>query len=830
MNIEEEILARAENYALGYDEVVLRNNDIRMKSPVLFVILGDKVRDGLDIIEEAMSRNIMNAEGAIYLVIGSREDGENEDAISREAGLVSNPNISNEEDLVSKKQLASTVSYQDTEHQVGRNTYGDKRRGRIELILPKEIEHKKRGELGRLIEEDTFLQNLNESVLRIKQLILEKNKVFTYWEQIHVSVITAASDPTNVLLPDLMVLLKSKLGQDFKQVFTDLFIRLEEADEDSTPMNQALALSLFKELDIYQSPDFIYEKEIEMLEEQMKLKVKSQEPLFNLVYILSDKKENGQKINEASRAHYESVVAVNLLKNREQKTLEIEEAREQYNHNVFISSIREMAQNRYCTARLAKVKKPGVGIYLAVAYHLFTAYKKELSYEGLDESQALLEVVGLSEQRILEQVNQILPSEEELGEIYSLISRNVSFKELKSTSFKEAENYLYGTSAKDFFELNFEKIGEKNLKVALGEEKIHQKLMDEVVSNPSYGPFAIGQLFKSEAFKRLDIQREKYLYKIRSYEGQIEEKENFIVGEYISGGLSLFEKKYLRAIKDYFIKEIYKLKYAILLEKLQLKAIDALKEALEIFNEHLNEKLDKLKHIEGKLLEMMEESSKYEEEYLVQNVKEYYDSIVKEKLEVLCQVKGEHFLHEEKYMGPIHNLLNESERNILEKLFSVEEKVVLSDEKLFGISFEEELLARANMLVEYEDKEVVAKSELYDLLYQSLEENSKPCVHLDTTLSPHRYEEKYFFGDRDSEFISYAYKRDQSSRSYKIGTISDKRKSIIEKLQLMGGFRLQDLLFTRAAERYYAAYKEKGYCFHIEDINVYMERGEIDGK
>ena len=181
-------------------------------------------------------------------------------------------------------------------------------------------------------------------------------------------------------------------------------------------------------------------------------------------------------------------------------------------------------------------------------------------------------------------------------------------------------------------------------------------------------------------------------------------------------------------------------------------------------------------------------------------------------------------------MGPIHRLLDKSQEELLEELFNVAERVILNDERLFGISFEEELLARANMLIEYEDKEVVAKSELYNLLYQSLEENSKPCVHLDTTLSPHRYEEKYFFGDRESEFISYAYKRDQSSRNYKIGTISDKRKSVIEKLQLMGGFRLQDLIFTRSASRYYEAYKEKGYCFHTKDMRAYIERGESDGK
>ena len=795
MNIKEKILERAKHYAFGYDEVGLRSNDIRMKSPVLFVILGDKVKEGLTIIEEAMSLAVMNGEGAIYFSIGSKDDKEK-----------------NSEDTHIRK---STL-----DHKINK----------VRLVLPNEIEDLDRGELGRLIEDETFLQNLNESVLSIKQLILEKNKVFTYWEQVHVSVITAASDPMSVLLPDLIVLLRSKLRQDFKQVFMDLFILLEETDEDSTPMNKALALSLFNELDVYQSPKFSYEKEIEMLDNQMKLKVKSQEPLFNLVYILSDKKENGQKINEATRSHYESMVAVNLLKNRDQRTIEVDEAREQYNHNVFISSIREMAQNRYCTARLAKVKKPGVGIYLAVAYHLFNVYKKELSYEGLDESKTLLEVVGLSKQKILEQVDKSLPSEENLSEIYSLISRNVSFKDIKNTSFKEAENYLYGTSAKDFFELNYEKVGERNLRANLEEEKIRQNLISQVVSSPNYGPFAIRQLFQCEAFKRLDIQREEYLYRIKSYEAQIEEKESFMVGEYINGGLSLFEKKYLREVKDYFIKEIYRLKYAVLVERLQVKATELLKEALEAFNENLSRKLEKLKSIESMLLGMMKESSKYEEEYLVQNVKEYYESLVKEKLETLHQTKGEHFLHDDRYMGPIHRLLDESEEGVLEKLFNVAEQVILSDEKLFGISFEDELLARANMLVAYEDKEVVAKSELYDLLYRSLEENSKPCVHLDTTLSPHRYEEKYFFGDRDSEFINYAYKRDQSSRNYKIGTISDKRKSVIEKLQLMGGFRLQDLIFTRSSERYYEAYKEKGYCFHTKDMKVHIERGESDGK
>lgn len=179
-------------------------------------------------------------------------------------------------------------------------------------------------------------------------------------------------------------------------------------------------------------------------------------------------------------------------------------------------------------------------------------------------------------------------------------------------------------------------------------------------------------------------------------------------------------------------------------------------------------------------------------------------------------------------MGLGYQLLGESKAVILEKICQITEQEILKEDKYFKISFEEELLNRANMLVDYEETEVVSKSELYKLLYESLEENSMPCVHLDTTLVTHRYVEKYFLGNRQSEFIDYAYKRDQSSRSYKIGTVSDTRNSVIEKLQLMGGFKLEDLIYTRSARRYYEAYKEKGYHFHSEDFHSEGRR-EIDG-
>lgn len=793
-SIKEEVFDRAERFALQYDEAALKSNDIRMKAPMLFVLLGDGVREGTYKLQEAVRRNMSNGEGMVYFTVASQEEEEDR---SKEVGGMQGENIN--------KEKASQI---------------------IEFILPKKFQTEDKGTLNKLLMEDEFLKELNEKVDFLAQCILEKNKVFSYWEQMHVTVITTASDEMNAIMPDLVVLIKNKLEQSFKQVFTDLFVLLEETGADATPIQKALSYSLFKELDLYQSSTYHYEKEIEYLDEGMKLMTTYDGQLFHLVYLLTDKKENGQRINEARKMQYESIVAVNLLKNREQKSVELEEAREQFNYNTFISNVQEMTENRYCTARLAKVRKPGQGIYLAVVYHLFKAYERELSYEGQDASKALMDRIGLCDEKIEALVRECLPGEEALDEIHSLISRNIAFKELKNETFTEAESNLYGTTAREFFNLNFKESAEKKIQVRLSKECISERLIEEVVSQREYGPFALEQLFKSEAYSQLEHQKDKYLYQMKQAADEVEERENQLVGQLVGGNFGLFDKKYVHEVKDYLIHKVYSARYQYEVERLKDCALKLLKEGVETFNQNLRLKLKKLRRIEAFLSQCIEEANRYEEEYLVQNVMDYYERVVEEKLDELRQSKGEHFLHDEKHMGPSYSMLEQSEDVILKKLFSIAEQEVLRDERYFNVSFEEELLARANMLVEYEDTQVAAKGELYKLLYESLEENSKPCVHLDTTLSPHRYLEKYFFGNRQSEFIEYAYKRDQSSRSYKIGTVSDQRKSVIEKLQLMGGFRLQDLVYSRSAQRYYEAYKEKGYVFHADEIKALLERGE----
>lgn len=786
-DIKQEITKRAEDFALHYDEEALRNSDIRMKAPMLFILLGDKVQDGLETIRKSVERRMSNSEGIVYLSVTSNEQ---------------------DEENTERVHICLNRDWE--------NNQGDKTSNK-----------KSRGNWNQLFDSDAFLAMFNQKLAKLNQLILEKNKIFSYWEQIHVAVITEGDDEVNVILPDLMALLKNKLEQNFKQVFVDLFVLLEETNEVASAMNKAMAYSLFQELDLYQNKQYHYERATELIEEDLKLMTTHEGKLFHLVYMLSDKKENGQRIHEARKNHYESIVAVNFLKNREQKSVELEEVREQYSYNTFMSNIQVDAENRYATARLAKVRKPGQGIYLSVLYHLFRAYKNELSYEGEGVEQSLLDQVGLSEQRIESYIREWMPDSSALEEIRSIISTKVSFRELKGETFAEAENILYEKSVKAFFEANFQNVATHKMRQAISVERLKGQLTEAIVSGPHYGPFALSKFLQSDTNKMIEAQKEKYLYQMKQKQLEVEEKENQLVGEHVGGSFSLLDKKYLQDVKGYLIHEVYKARYDYVAEELKLKTVQRLQEEIEVFNQNLKEQVKKLEQVENLLLEMIEEANRYEEEYLIQNVKEYYEKVIVWQLEEMKKSKGEHFLQDEKYMGSSAKLLRMSKEEIIRKIMSIAEAEFLKEEQYFNLSFEEELLARANMHIEYTDTEVVAKTELYELLYDSLESNSKPCVYLDTTLAPYQYVEKYFISSQRSEFTAYAYKRDQSSCNYKISMVSDQRNSVIEKLQLMGGFKLQDLVYVRSAKRYYDAYKAQGYMFHSEIAEQVINKEEI---
>ena len=132
----------------------------------------------------------------------------------------------------------------------------------------------------------------------------------------------------------------------------------------------------------------------------------------------------------------------------------------------------------------------------------------------------------------------------------------------------------------------------------------------------------------------------------------------------------------------------------------------------------------------------------------------------------------------------------------------------------FAHAFEEELLRRANVAAAYDNRQVLTKEELFKRLYRSLEEDAVANVRLFDYTQEHRHEEKYFFGDGGSEFLRYADSVDETTRIYRLGIVHEERRSGVEKLNLMGGFHLEDLLFYRNGKVYYETYIQNGYSLH----------------
>jgi hypothetical protein len=224
-----------------------------------------------------------------------------------------------------------------------------------------------------------------------------------------------------------------------------------------------------------------------------------------------------------------------------------------------------------------------------------------------------------------------------------------------------------------------------------------------------------------------------------------------------------------------------------------------------------------LEALERTLREVAEESIANDDEYIGQNVMEYYGRVTEELVTDLEARRGREVWFEDRYMGDMNELATEGSDRLLSRLMEVCRDLLLSAEPL-RLSFEEELLQRANVTITYRDRDVLTRDDLFRRLYRTLEEQAVVRIRVFDYTQEHRYEEKYFFGDHHSAFMDYAAHAEETSRIYKLGVVYEERSSGVEKLNLMGGFHLEDLMVYRNGKVYYDSYTENGYELHPADL------------
>ncbi|MGR7942990.1 MULTISPECIES: transcription initiation factor TFIID [unclassified Paenibacillus] len=665
------------------------------------------------------------------------------------------------------------------------------------------------------------LTALNRVFRRINDTIGDYGRMYASFDRLHLAVITRADDPMNSLTPEITLLAKSIFGTLFKSVQMDLFVLIQEREQDEAyGYAAASGISFLREMERFQGSGFAYRAPLQVTGDGLTIETEhGPAPLFDLVYLLSDRNEKGMTPLNGMDQNYEMICRILLLKNRSRRDMEAGFSSESYNNTSFKHSLlAESGRQGLVSAGFAKVQRPSYAIALTVLYHLFdqTIVRLQASPElGVRDK---LRFFGLEPAVLSAKSLERLPGADKLEDMKGLITSGVRFDQLRRVTLAEAERSLYGSSCETFFAKHFaEAAGQLLARLDVGAE-LKRTIAKSMDDNPHISFYHLYK-WTEESSGRGEVIgaiRDKIRDLSRAAEGVQEELSGLLamrVDDMSFQKVPFMDKRNLRSFIHAFLDSVYGLKW----EKLRLETELALYRKVAAELEHLNQwyrvRIERMHDLRGRLKAAALQSISLGDDYIGQNVFDYYERVTTDVLEGLEEKRGAGVLFEERYIGNVADLLELGEQEMLERFIAVCRRDILTAER-FSLSFEEELLQRANVSVSYNNRKALPKEELFQELYRMLEEHSIIHIRLFDYTHKNRYEEKYLFGDRNSEFIRYSFGMDESSRIHKLGCLHENRSSGVEKLQLMGGFHLEDLMYYRNAKVFYEAYVKDGFKFH----------------
>jgi hypothetical protein len=673
---------------------------------------------------------------------------------------------------------------------------------------------------------DTRLIELNQTFRRLSSKIGEYGKVYSSLQKLNLCVITRIDDPMNILIQEFTLLLKSILKESYKSVEVELYgLVTEKQDESTFSLSAAHGNSFLKELDQYQQDEYTFKEELQLTEDSLRLAVThSPSPLFDLVYLLSDKNENGLLTTETMEQNYELISHLNLLKNRKMMS-DYHEKMDSYSHAAFKLAIKgNSSKPVFASAGFSKVKRPNKAIALNAASLFFTEMIERLKHTSSQPVEKILELFELSDYHLEKQIRALLPSPEKLVDMHGLIGTSNSYQEIKRLTVKQAEDYLFENGAELFFSTNFEEplqLGLTNMDLT---DTIRKLVSKKIINHEHYGIYCAFLWTSSDEKPSAAVEVDQLLRTTRSALLAAEARLEQLYQQQVDGcdfkrALLFADKKNLNNYLNFFFETVYGTKYEMTKLKVKLSILKQYQQILYKIHQSLGKKINVLDEVQSLLKQTAAESLYGSDEYLDKNIPEYYQTIIKEVTVRLKEKRGANFFSEERFLGNLSSLLDEGPKKLLERLLLVCKREVLSQEE-FHRSFEDELLERANVKTGYDNHEILSRDALFKQLNMRLRENAAIQIEVYTYSQVLRHEEKYFVGDFYSKFMTYSLEKENEANHCKVGCAHEKKSSGIEKLALMGGFQLKDLLYYQKAERYYQAYLEKGYVFHAEPMKV----------
>lgn len=673
-------------------------------------------------------------------------------------------------------------------------------------------------------EDSRYLAGMNRTLRRLGNSIADYGRLYSSFDVIHLSIITRVDDPLNVLLPEVALLARAVLGQSFKSVQTDLYTLINEREQgENFGYSSSVGLAFLRELDGMQLTDYSFSAPLLVTEEGLSIPVShGPSALFDLVYLLSDKNERGMMSPQGMDDNYEIIAHISLLKNRVRPATDHATGHGGYNNMTFKSGIRgSTGRQGYASAGFSAVRRPNKQIALAVLYHAFRYLAEELhgggASWGLRERQSLL---SLNAESLRERAADLLPDEAGILEMTGLMSHGrPSYSELKQLSLREAEEMLFGGGAQAYFRSNFAEVsGRRAAEVNPAREWAGVLAAQETAVPPlTFYQLAEWTAGQGEAGGSVLNALRQHMGSLRSALSSAQEELERLYEESVERQpfqrVPLLDKRTVRNFIHYLFEKIYGRKYEILRLESELALCLRYEAALEQLHQESKAKVQTMEALEEELRNLAYDGIGRSNDTMDRNIMEYYRNVTEEVVKDLETRRGPGIFFSERFMGSISELLRQGGAAVVERLIQVCHRELLTAEP-FALSFEEELLRRANVAAAYENREIVSKEELFKQLYRSLEAEATINVRLFEYTQEHRHEEKYFFGDSASEFLRYAFGADETTRIYRLGFVHEQRRSGVEKLNLMGGFHLEDLLYYRNGKVYYETYAGNSYLLH----------------
>lgn len=783
------LLSFAEAYAAA-EEKTAGQGDGRssIHYPAVFLFIGDRLQGAADHIRSVNARKWDNGAGVMYVEV-------------QPEGSVS----------------ASTHREEHPQLLVSRLCVPDPERSTAKTRRPDWARHFR--------EEASHLLELNRVFRQAARRLADFGRMYSSFDRLHLSVVTRVEDPMNVLVPQIALLARSILGQSFKSVQMDLYVLVHEGEqEENFGYASSAGIAFLHEVELMQRDDYRLSAPLQRTEDGLAVMVHhAAAPLFELVYMLSDRNERGVSVNGGIASNYDIICRISLLKNRQRTDIGHDHSLQgsDYNNMAFRNNIRTADGTQgLVSAGFARVRRPDEAIALTVLENFFLGIVQRMNQEptlGTHEREQLL---GIDEGAMDRRLDAFIPDESRLEDMNGLMTRSVSFSALRSMSLREAEQALFEQGGDDFFRQNYEQETERRLN-SWNVEHEFRTGMDERLKGRSDVHF-----YQLAAWTEENHPASLWPLlhgRIRDLNIAIEQARQDLDTWYASRAddlsfqkLPFMDKHNVRGLTRALIATIYPHKLYILRLQTKLKLYRRWEEQLLALHRGCMLLVQQMDELGAELHSAAAASLRMADDYIGQNVSDYYSRLTAEAMLEVEDKRGVDAFFEERSMGDVTALLKQGTSPLLERLIEVCRRELLPSPAL-SQTFEQELLSRANVTIDYHNKQALSQEDLFKELYRTLEDRATIHIRLLDYTHKHRYEEKYMFGNANGEFVRYAAGVDHTTRIYKTGFVHEDRTSGVEKLNLMGGFGITDLMYYRNGRTYYDTYVANGYRFHVEE-------------